>query len=76
MLALKTGWAKFLQIKKKLNIARELVVNRSKSGWPGSSISGEQGNRHCKHTVAKIQNNYSQKWNCAASFPIPSFMYL
>ncbi len=31
---------------------------------------------HCKGTVPKIGNKYFQKWNCAATFRIPTFMYL
>ncbi len=31
---------------------------------------------HCKDTVPKIQNKYSQKWNYVALFPISTFMFL
>ncbi len=31
---------------------------------------------HCKDTVPEIGNKYSKKWNGAAPFPIPTFMYL
>jgi hypothetical protein len=39
--------------------------------WCNSSLEV-----HCKHTVSKIQNKYSQKYKCSASFPISTIMYL
>ncbi len=31
---------------------------------------------HCKVNISKTRHKFSPNWNCAASFPIPSFMFL
>ncbi len=44
--------------------------------WKQYALHALNTTVHCKDTIPKIRNKYSQKRNCAAPDPIPTFMFL
>ncbi len=52
------------------------AAERGRRHQKGVEYWNEDRKKKIHHTVSKIRFMHSQKWNCAASFPIPTFMHL
>ncbi len=64
-----------VEVSKGVRRERRIVCEICLCFW-GYYLSLDFSVLHSKDIVPKIRNKHSQKWNCAALFPIPKFMYL